>query len=444
METCERNERLRSLRAAAVGNALEWFDWTLYGTFSVYLSINLFDPTNPTSALLATLGVFAGGFIARPIGGWLFGRIGDKFGRKFTLVITMCMLALTSLGIAVIPTYKQVGLLAPILLLGCRLLQGLAHGGESGVAYTYVAEIAPARKRGLWSSSVFVSVTFGVMVATALAALLTHVLGKAAMQAWGWRVGFGVGALLGVYALVLRRSAVETEVFNKAKDEKEPGVRANDTLTRGQMLRIARNIVMIAAASNATYYSWVTFAPATAIATKGMDPAGAYTASLIAQFLCILWLPVCGALSDRFGRKPMVFAFGLGVALLVFPISMFVTAQPWTLFVAQLLGLGVWSLLASIFPAVLAEQVPTQARAMGVGLISSLSVAIFGGTAPYLNAWLSSLSLQWVYSAYVIALGIVAMIGAVLIKETACLDLNEIPLPGNDNSGHVEDSPAYY
>jgi MHS family alpha-ketoglutarate permease-like MFS transporter len=156
METCERNERLRSLRAAAVGNALEWFDWTLYGTFSVYLSINLFDPTNPTSALLATLGVFAGGFIARPIGGWLFGRIGDKFGRKFTLVITMCMLALTSLGIAVIPTYKQVGLLAPILLLGCRLLQGLAHGGESGVAYTYVAEIAPARKRGLWSSSVFV------------------------------------------------------------------------------------------------------------------------------------------------------------------------------------------------------------------------------------------------------------------------------------------------
>ncbi|GFN26145.1 hypothetical protein ADE_18430 [Achromobacter denitrificans] len=307
METQDRRRRLASLRAAAVGNALEWFDWTLYGTFSAYLAMNLFDPSDPTSALLATLGVFAGGFLARPVGGWLFGRIGDRYGRKFTLVLTMCLLALTSLGIAVLPTYEQAGVLASVLLFACRLMQGLAHGGESGVAYTYVAEIAPASRRGFWSSSVFVSVTLGVMAATGLAALLTSWLGKAAMEEWGWRVGFAIGALLGVYALFLRRSASESDVFEH-QAEQGGGLK----ITKRQAWLIARNIVMIAAASNATYYTWVTFAPATAIATKGMDPSGAYTASLIAQLICLLWLPVCGWLADRYGRKPMVMAFGLG------------------------------------------------------------------------------------------------------------------------------------
>ena len=246
-----------------MGNALEWFDWTLYGTFSAYLAMNLFDPSDPTSALLATLAVFAGGFLARPVGGWLFGRIGDRYGRKFTLVLTMCLLALTSLAIAVLPTYGQAGVWASVLLFLCRLTQGLAHGGESGVAYTYVAEIAPAKRRGLWSSSVFVSVTVGVMAATGLAALLTSWLGKDAMQAWGWRVGFAVGALLGIYALFLRRSASESDVFEH-RAEPAGGVK----VSRRQALLIVRNIIMIAAASNATYYTWVTFAPATAIATR--------------------------------------------------------------------------------------------------------------------------------------------------------------------------------
>lgn len=426
--------RLASLRAVAVGNALEWFDWTLYATFSVYLSLNLFDKTDPASALLATLGVFAGGFIARPVGGWLFGRIGDRYGRKFTLVLTMCLLAATSLAIALIPTYDQIGVYASVLLFICRLTQGLAHGGESGVAYTYVAEIAPKGRRGLWSSSVFVSVTLGVMAATALAALLSTGLGNEAMQAWGWRVGFGVGAALGLYALFLRRSATETDVFEHAVAHDQAGPASAPRITTGQALKIARNIVMIAAASNAAYYTWVTFAPATAIAQKGMEPGAAYVASLIAQLFCILWLPVCGMLSDRYGRKPMVMAFGLGAALAVVPISLIVTDQPWTLFVAQVIGLGVWSLLAAIFPAVLAEQVPTQARAMGVGLVSSLSVAIFGGTAPYLNTWLTTHDLGWVYSAYIVVLGLMSFAAGLLIRETAHMDLNDILLPGQNVS----------
>ncbi len=286
--------------------------------------------------------------------------LGDRYGRKLTLVLTMSLLALTSLGIAVIPSYETIGVGASVLLFICRLTQGLAHGGESGVAFAYVAEIAPKERRGFWSSSVFVSVTVGVMAATALAALLSSLLGPEAMEAWGWRAGFATGALLGLYALILRRSAAESEVFEAASEDNG---RAKLEITGRQAARIAVNIIMLGAATNAAYYTWVTFAPATAIATRGMDPSGAYFASLLAQIVCIIWLPICGLLSDRFGRKPMVMAWGLAVIIFTIPIDRIVTSEPWTLFVAQLMGLGSWALLAAIFPALMAEQIPTQARA---------------------------------------------------------------------------------
>ncbi|MGF7123012.1 MFS transporter [Rhodococcus sp. AG1013] len=421
--TLSASARRKSLRAAAVGNALEWFDWTLYGTFSVYLAANLFNSDNPTSALLSTLAVFAGGFVARPVGGWLFGQIGDRKGRKFTLVTTMSLLALTSLLIALVPTYEQVGPLASLFLLVLRLTQGLAHGGESGVSYTYVAEIAPPERRGLWSSSVFVSVTIGVMAATALAAGLTAAIGKDDMQSWGWRVGFAVGGILGVYALFLRRNAAESDVFEESSKTTDDPATA---LSTRDFLGIGARIIMIGAASNATYYTWVTFAPATAIATKGMDPNGAYVASLLAQLVCILWLPLCGMMADRWGRRPMLAIYGVGVFVVVIPVNLILGSAPWTLFASQLLGLLVWSLLASIFPALIAEQLPTSARARGVGLITSLSVAVFGGTAPYLNTWLASIDMSWIYSVYVMALGLLAVAAAAIIRETAKVPLQMI------------------
>ncbi|KAB2661624.1 MFS transporter [Brucella tritici] len=430
--TIARQQRLKSLRAVSAGNALEWFDWTLYGIFSVYLARNLFDNSDKASALLATLAVFAGGFIARPIGGWVFGMLGDRYGRKLTLVLTMSLLALTSLGIAVIPSYETIGVGASVLLFICRLTQGLAHGGESGVAFAYVAEIAPKERRGFWSSSVFVSVTVGVMAATALAALLSSLLGPEAMEAWGWRAGFATGALLGLYALILRRSAAESEVFEAASEDNG---RAKLEITGRQAARIAVNIIMLGAATNAAYYTWVTFAPATAIATRGMDPSGAYFASLLAQIVCIIWLPICGLLSDRFGRKPMVMAWGLAVIIFTIPIDRIVTSEPWTLFVAQLMGLGSWALLAAIFPALMAEQIPTQARARGIGFVTSFSVAIFGGTAPYLNTWLNSTGHGHIYLGYVMVLGLVACVASMMIRETAGVDLNDITVPASGKNG---------
>lgn len=419
-----RKGRLKSLRAVAVGNALEWFDWTLYATFSVYLARNLFEKSDARSALLSTLAVFAVGFFARPIGGLVFGRMGDRVGRKTIMVVTISLLAISSLGIALIPNYQDIGLSASIALLVFRTLQGLAHGGETGVSYTYVAEIAPSRHRGLWSSSVFVSVTLGVMAATAVAAGLTSLLGPEAMNDYGWRIGFAVGGLLGIYALFMRRSVEESHVFEQQNEQ-----RCSRKLSRPEMFRIARNLIMLNCTTNVAYYTWVTFGPSTAIA-RGMDAGDAYRASLLAMAFCLAWLPICGIISDRIGRKPVMIIWGVLVVILTYPIANILTTEPHTLFWAQIMGLGAWGFIASIFPAVLSEQVPTQARAQGVGFISSVSVAIFGGTAPYLNTYLADIGHEYLYHYYLIALGLVAIAAGLLIRETAGVDLADITPPG--------------
>lgn len=413
-----------SLRAAAVGNALEWFDWTLYGTFSAHLAANLFASQDPTSALLGTLGVFAGGFIARPLGGLIFGRIGDRLGRKFTLVATMVLLACSSLAIAVIPDYSHIGAWASVLLFAARLLQGLAHGGESGVAYTYVAEIAPKKDRALWTSALMVGVTLGVMVATALAALLTLILGTEDMASWGWRIGFATGGVLGIYALWMRRKASESAVFELAAKATAAEKAPVQKMPAAKVLRTAGKIIMFFSATNVVYYAWIVFAPSNAMATHGMDPTGSYIAALAAQALALVLIPVFARLSDRHGRKPMVVAFGLGSAIIAFPVQALVGSSPITLFVSMALGILVWSFTAGTFPALIAEQYPTRARALGVGVVTSLCAAVFGGTAPYLNAWLASLNAPWAFQTYIIVLALITAAAGFAMKETKGKDLS--------------------
>lgn len=418
----ERQKALRSLRAAVFGNLLEWFDWTLYGTFAVYLAANFFDNSNPTSALLSVLAVFAVGFVARPVGGIVFGRFGDKIGRKNTLILTMSTMALASFIIAFIPSYESIGIWASVLLLTARLLQGLAHGGESGVSYAYVAEISPPEHRGLWSSSVFVSVTLGVMGATLLGILLTSIFTKEQMMEYGWRIGFAFGGLLGIFALYMRRASHETPVYTKTSASKaEPR-----PLTRQEKIQILLKVIFFSSSSNVAYYTWVTFAPSMAISNHGMDANGAFIASLCAQVVTLFLLPFFGHLADRFGRKTMVAIYGLGIILAPFPVNAILTSEPWTLFVSQAIGLAVWAIIAAIYPALIAEQIPTKQRALGVGFLSSLSVAIFGGTAPYLNTWLTSIGMSWVFSVYIMFLGLLAVIAATMIRETKGIPLSEI------------------
>lgn len=420
-------ERRRSLVAAGVGNALEWFDWNLYGIFSVYLAANAFNSDDPTSGLLATMAVFAVGFVARPIGGLMFGRLSDRLGRKTILVVTMCLLAASSVAMAVMPTYGHVGVIASAYLLISRLIQGLAHGGEAGVAYTYAAELAPPERRGLWSSVPFVSSTLGLMTATATAAILSALLSAAEMNSYGWRIGFAFGGALGLFALWLRRSAVESDVFvERVEEGGNAGHAAAPKMRPRQVIATAARIVMVSVGVNISFYAWISFAPTNAISQHGMNETAAFTVSLIAQGLIVILLPFMGLLSDKIGRKPMVLAQGILMIALAFPIATMVTDAPWTLFVASLLGQIVWACVGAMYSAVVAEQAPTAVRATTVGFVVSLSVAIFGGTAPYLNTWLNSLNMGWMFNAWIMLLGVLVIIGSFVIRETKGIDLREL------------------
>lgn len=423
--------QLRSLRAAIAGNVLEWFDWTLYAVFSTYIAAHFFDNSEPTSALLSTLAVFAAGFLARPLGGLAFGRLADARGRKFVLVATISTMSVASLGIALIPSYDSIGVWASVLLLLARLLQGLAHGGESGVSYTYVSELAPPAKRGLWSSSVFFAVTLGVMLATMLGALFNSVMGQQAVADGGWRYAFVLGAAFGLFVLVLRRAATETEEFQAqdGQDNMSEDTAAGPRWSPGRKFKAGVLVVLLSCGHNCAYYIWAIFASSLAIADRGMDPTDAFTASLLAQAVALGSLVLCGRLADRFGRRPMIIAFGVFAIVLFYPLSAMITDEPWTLFVAQAVGMSVWAMGAAMYPAFISELFPTRIRATSVAFATSVSVALFGGTAPYLLTWSADSGNDWVFWVWTAALAGLAIVGGLLVKETRGTDLGTVQWP---------------
>ncbi len=420
---------LQSLRATVIGNALEWFDWTIYAVFSPFIAKALFGPADPISGLLQTMAIFAVGFVARPIGGLVFGRFADRHGRKTALVLSMTLMAFGSLLIAIIPDYAVIGAGASALLLLARLVQGLAHGGESAAAYVYVSELAPAERRGLWSSTVFISVSLGSIVGILLGVFLTTYMPMDTLNAWGWRLPFLVGAMVGLYALYLRRNAVETEAF-KAGQQPMPAP-AED---QGNILWVSLRLLIILGASNVVYAVWLSFASTYAISVLGVPAAEAFRATLGAQVLGMIALPFFGALSDRIGRKPIALLTCGGFALLSFWLNGLLGPTAWSLFVAQSIALMLWAALGSIWPAWLAEQIPTGQRGTTVGLITSLGAALFGGTAPFLNTWLKTLDMQWAFTGYVVFLNALSVLLILTMRETRGINLKNIGTetdPGN-------------
>ncbi|WP_442961610.1 MFS transporter [Pseudoclavibacter sp. 13-3] len=425
----------RSLAASAVGNALEWFDWTVYAIFSTYIAGALFDQSDSVSALLGTLLVFAVGFIARPVGGMVFGALADRYGRKVVLVTTMLTTAGGSLLIGIAPSYEAVGGWASFVLLIARLAQGFAHGGESTASYAYVAEIAPPKRRGLWSSSVYVSIGAGTLLATLFGSLLTSFTTSEQMHEWGWRVPFIAGALLAVVVLFMRRGMVES------LPDEEPAEQSSETgagrpLSPRALFMIGLKMFIFVGGTSVVYYTWNSFASTVAISQRGMDAQAAFTASLIAQIIGIVALPFAGMLSDRIGRKPMLVIWAAGFAVLALPLMGLISTQSWTLLVAQAVALTLNACATAIFACVLSEQVPTRYRTKVLGISMSLSVAVFGGTTPYLNTWLTSLGLGWVFNLYFIALCVASLIVVLSWRETAKRPLAEIEDEILGGSGH--------
>lgn len=432
--------RRRNLAGVALGNALEWYDWTAYAVFASFFSTQIFAPEDPNAAILATFAVFAVGFAIRPVGGIFFGWLADRHGRKTSLLVAIACASGGMLLIAVAPTYSQAGLFGAVVLLIARLLQGVAHTGEVAAAYTYVAEAAPRRRRGLWASSIFTSGTAAILVATILGAILTSVLSQEAMTEWGWRLPFVLGAVVALFTLYLRRNLDETEAFT-ADQEDGPSAKgaassATDSVPPASKPSLvaglwanrtaALRVFAMGAALGVFYYTWAIGAPAWAVSALNIPAQSALWASVIAQAVGLLALPLVGALSDRIGRRPVMIAFGLLGAALAWPLDLLARGgTAWHFGLAMTGGLLIFSLLGAVYPAVIAEFFPTGVRASGIAVPYALSATIFAGTAPYLRQWLGQIDLNGVFVAYVAATALLTAWVMLRAPETRGIDLTE-------------------
>lgn len=410
---------VRTLVAASVGNAVEWYDWTVYATFSVYFATQIFSADNESLAFIGTFATYALAFFFRPLGGMLLGRYADLRGRKQAMILTISLMAAGSLLIAMLPTYAQVGWLAPILLLVARVGQGMSLGGEVSNASAYLGEIAPPERRGRYSSFNYISTGSSVLIASLLGALLANSLSDDQLASWGWRIPFVVGGVLGLVGLWLRRSMDETEQFEENKTKAE-ALKNPLLLTLREHPKAVAQLVGFTLLSTLCYYTFFSALTPFAVEQQKLDAGMVFTALSIATALFVALQYPFGWTADRFGRKPQMLIWSGAIALLVVPLSKLVV--PGATFASMLLvfcvGLGLYAMLSSIAPAIMSELFPTELRGLGIGAWYNLTVAVFGGTAPLVIQWLGDAGHSSWFFWYVAVGAAIAFVATLTLPET--------------------------
>lgn len=407
-------KRVWAIVGASSGNLVEWFDFYVYSFCSIYFAHIFFPSGNPTTQLLQTAGIFAAGFLMRPVGGWLFGWIADKHGRKTSMLISVCMMCFGSLVIACLPGYAQIGTLASVLLLLARLFQGLSVGGEYGTSATYMSEVAIEGRKGFFASFQYVTLIGGQLLALMTVVILQQVLDEQDLYAWGWRIPFAIGAVLAVVALWLRRSLEETSQ-KETRALKEAG--SLKGLWRNRKAFIM--VLGFTAGGSLSFYTFTTYMQKYLVNTAGMH---ANTASAImtgALFIFMLLQPFVGALSDRIGRRSSMLCFGALAALCTVPIltALQNVSSPWAAFGLVMLALVIVSFYTSISGILKAEMFPAQVRALGVGLSYAVANALFGGSAEYVALWLKSTGSETAFFWYVSAMGALAFVVSLMLHR---------------------------
>lgn len=413
-KAADTRKRIWAIVGASSGNLVEWFDFYVYSFCSLYFAHIFFPTGNTTTQLVQTAGVFAAGFLMRPIGGWLFGYIADKHGRKNSMLISVCMMCFGSLVIACLPGYATLGIWAPILLLLARLFQGLSVGGEYGTSATYMSEVAVEGRKGFYASFQYVTLIGGQLLALLTVVVLQQILSDEDLHAWGWRIPFALGAVLAIVALFLRRSLDETS-DRKTRAHKDAGS------LRG-LWKHRRAFIMVlgfTAGGSLSFYTFTTYMQKYLVNTSGMDAKTASALMTGALFIFMLVQPLIGALSDKIGRRSSMLIFGGFAALLTVPILTVLqnVTSSWIAFALVMTALLITSFYTSISGILKAEMFPPEVRALGVGLSYAVANAVFGGSAEYVALSLKAAGHETSFFWYVSAMGAVAFLVSLMLHR---------------------------
>ncbi len=387
---------------------------------------------DPTSQLLNTAAIFAVGFLMRPIGSLLMGRYADRHGRRAALTLSITVMAGGSLIIACTPSYESIGIMAPIILVLARLLQGLSLGGEYGTSATYLSEMASSGRRGFYSSFQYVTLVAGQMVALGVQIVLQQLLSEPDMKAWGWRIPFIIGAMGAVAVLWLRRTMDESEQFSNIKSQKRESAGTIRALMKHP--KAVLTVVGLTLGGTVAFYTYTTYLQKFMVNTVGLPKEVVSWINFVALLIFVVLQPIAGLLSDKIGRRPLLMAFGILGTLLTAPIFFFMekTTEPIVAFLLMMVGLIIVTGYTSINAIVKAELFPTKIRALGVGLPYALTVAIFGGTAEFIALWLKSIGMESLFYFYVAGCIAISFITYWRMDESSKTSQIEAELGGGD------------
>ena len=409
--------RLKSIFGGCAGNLVEWYDWNVYSFFALYFAKAFFPGGDRTAQLLSTAAVLAVGFLMRPIGAWLMGLYADRRGRKAALTLSIGVMCAGSLAIALTPTYARIGVAAPVLLVLARLAQGLSLGGEYGASATYLSEMASRRWRGFWSSFQYVTLIMGQLAALVVLLVLQATLPKGALEAWGWRIPFLIGAALAISVFWLRRGIEETEAFVRAEPSQ---VRSGARLLFARHPREALMVMGLTAGGSLSFYTYTNYMQKFLANTVGYtkDTATQITAAALLVFM--LMQPAFGALSDRIGRRPLLIAFGVLGVVIPWPVMTLLTRThdpivSFGLIMAALTVVSCYSAISGLFKA---ELFPIGLRALGVALPYALANSVFGGGAEYVALWFKNAGVEHGFYTYVSAVTALSLVVALFLRDT--------------------------
>lgn len=415
----DQRARLKAIIGGSTGNLVEWYDWYAYAAFTLYFAPHFFPSDDPTAELLGAAGVFAVGFLMRPIGAWLMGVYADRHGRKSGLTLSVSLMCAGSLLIAVTPGYETIGVFAPALLVLARLMQGLSIGGEYGASATYLSEMAGKSRRGFFSSFQYVTLIAGQLVAICVLITLQAVMSEATLDAWGWRIPFVIGGCLAVIVFWLRRGLAETQSFAVAKAEGGPKSGFRELVTNHP--RETVTVMLLTAGGTIAFYAYSIYMQKFLVNTSGLSRESASQINAVTLFLFMLLQPVAGTLSDRIGRKPLMIGFGVLGLIFTYPIftALETVRSPLAAGLLVMAGLVIVTGYTSINAVVKAELFPAHIRALGVALPYALANTLFGGTAEFVALWFKQAGMEQAFYIYVSVMIGISLIVYVRMRDSA-------------------------